>query len=155
MGRGASKASSGAKNASISIRSSESSSMMNNDFANSIYDIPKTMAFPSSASVIKNVPSLRAMKENLDNAKEGAVVSFYLGNTGMEDTVVYEKVGAKSWSVTRLKNNNGNIEQYDGTSKLMGSDLLKSFADKHYRSFDSKAQFTKEYEDAYKKLKRK
>ena len=134
------------------------SAILNNSFANEVYDIPYTMAFPSSKSVVNNVPELKRLKNAVDAAPIGAVVSFHIGGGDRhEDTAVFEKVSSKVWTETGLRSKNGKVEQYGGVSRHQGSNLLKAMADKKERSYyaDNKAEFTKAYEEAYKKTKKK
>ncbi len=128
------------------------SKVTNNPFADKVYAITKTMAFPSSKRIVEVVPELKAMKTAMDEANVGDSVSFYIGNTGMEDTVVYEKSSLRTWLVTRMRNKDGEVSVFGQRWKLQGMELMKSFADKHYRAFfDSKELFTEEYEIVYRK----
>lgn len=130
------------------------SDMVHNAFADSMYDIPKTMAFPSNDRIINTVPELKAMKDNLNNAQIGDKVAFYTGDR-YADATVFEKVGEKTWLMTDLNKTDDGVTTFS-SGKYQGKKLLQLFSDRHFKAWTStKDKFGSEYEEAYKKSKKK
>ena len=113
------------------------------------------MAFPSTPSVVKQVPELKALDEAMKKAPIGSQVGFNVAYRGIKDIEhekwVYEKTGSSSWKVTIIKE--------DGTTREGGSyrgiKALQSMSDKKYNATYNGEGITKKEADILKKRKRK
>ena len=100
-----------------------------------IYDLPRTMAFPSSKTIVKNVPDLQKLDDALKSAPIGTTVAFSIAYGGYANTKhekwVYEKTSDTSWKSTILRE--------DGTVRPNGSyrgiKALQSISDKKWSSY--------------------
>lgn len=71
--------------------------------AQALYDNDRTMAFPSTASVVKRVPPLAQMEKSMKEAPVGTTVAgrFRRGN-GEEEIRVMRKTSDTTWETTDL-----------------------------------------------------
>lgn len=127
------------------------SKITHNPFADKIYNINMTLAFPSSMSIVEKVPELKAMKKAADEAKVGESVAFHVLYKNAEDTIVFEKVSVRMWKRTRLKMTDDVVKIYGHPDKLQGLNFIRALVNEHYRSYsrDNRKPFTEAYEKAY------
>ena len=133
MGRGSSKAGGGSGGVAVASgkdTTSATSIIKPTEAEQAIYDTDRTMAFPSSASVVKRVPALKSLDTAMKNAPEGTVVAFK--DARINQKVVYEKIGSTSWRKSTIQDD-GNV-RVNGTFK--GIKALQSVSDvKYYTSY--------------------
>lgn len=144
MGRGSSKAGVSGGGA-LKSASNPNTKVPTSQAEEGIYNISKTMAFPSTASVVKRVPQLKELDQALKDAPEGTTISFNLGQR-IGETWVYEKTGKSKWTASIVS---GNTVRNGGS--YSGIKLLQSVSDKKYNSL-SEGMTSKELE-IYKKKK--
>ena len=124
MGRGSSKAGGGGggKAQAQAQRPATPSEAFNDgteqrNAAQALYDIPRTMAFPSNDTIVKHTPSLSQMKQEMADAPVGTTVASNFNGVYR----VMEKTGTKQWTMQDYKiASDGTVSKYGGGGKYQG-----------------------------------